>query len=100
MVQGKGWGVLVAQERASHEIRQPIGLSSFARHTAGSDLIVAPSAILGDIHLTLAETTVGRKFYKNKVNLLADILIDHCSGESEQESRERRLRFLIVCLVF
>ena len=89
MVQGKGWGVLVAQER-SH------GLSYFARHT-GSGLIVAPSAILGDIHLTLAETTVGRKFYKNKVNLLADILIDHCSGESEQESRERRLRFLIVC---
>ena len=93
MVQGKGWGVLVAQERASH------GLPYFARHT-GSGLIVAPSAILGDIHLTLAETTVGRKFYKNKVNLLADILIDHCSGESEQESRERRLRFLIVCLVF
>jgi hypothetical protein len=95
MVQGKGWGVLVAQERASQ------GLSYFARHTAGSDLTVAPSAILGDIHLTLAETTVGRKCNsKNRVNLLADILIDHCSGESEQESRERRLRFLIVCLVF
>jgi|AntAceMinimDraft_1070359.scaffolds.fasta_scaffold34650_1 hypothetical protein len=86
MVQGRGWGVLVAMGDKSRDAKH------LDRSTDKNQSVVTGVMSLGDIQLTLVKTTVGRMLMNAEgtaraANQVADILIDVPSGACGGDGR-------------